>query len=310
MRVLVTGADGFVGSGLLARLARDERFSVRAAVRRDSTPLPHAPERVLVTLDENYNWAPALVGVDAIVHLAARVHVMNDVAKDPLAEFRITNVRGTLHLASQAAAAGVRRFIFLSSVKVNGETGRYVESDPPAPEDPYGVSKWEAEIGLRQVAAETGLELVIIRPPLVYGPGVRANFAALMRAVGRGVPLPLGAIRNRRSMVALDNLVDFIVTCLLHPKAGGEAFFVSDGEDLSTTDLIHRMARAMGRPARLLPVPAPLVMAIASLCGQRAAAQRLVETLQVDIGKARTVLSWNPPVAVDEALRRAAGAHR
>lgn len=253
-------------------------------------------------------WQAALSGIDAVVHLAARVHVMRESASDPLAEFRRVNVAASLKLARQAATAGVRRFVYLSSVKVNGESGTYTESHPPAPEDAYGVSKHEAEVGLRRIADETGLEVVIIRPPLVYGPGVRANFRALMRAVARGIPLPLGAIDNRRSLVASDNLADFILACLDQPAARNETFLVSDGEDLSTTDLIRRLARVMGRPARLLPVPASLLMAAATLAGQRDVARRLLGSLQVDISKARRLLNWAPRISVDEGLRRAVAA--
>ncbi len=260
-------------------------------------------------------WQQALAGVETIVHLAARVHVMRDAAADPLTEFRWVNVRGTLNLARQAAAAGVRRFVFLSSVKVNGEgtltpdsslgeRGRvYKESDPPAPQDAYGISKHEAELGLREIAAETGMGVVIIRSPLVYGPEVKANFQALMRAVAQGIPLPLGAIHNRRSLVALDNLVDFIRICIEHPAAVNETFLVSDGEDLSTTELIRRLARAMGRPARLIPVPTTVLIAGATLLGKRKMVARLCGSLQVDISKARARLNWSPPVTVDDALR-------
>ena len=306
---LVTGTTGFVGTALVARLVDEGRFFVRAAVRRESGELPAAVERVVVgDLTPDADWEPALAGVDAVVHLAARVHVMREATADPLAEFRRVNVGGTLNLARQAAAAGVRRFVFLSSVKVNGEGGSaaYRETDPPAPQDAYGISKHEAELGLHEIAAETGIEVVIIRPPLVYGPGVKANFHALLRAVARGMPLPLGAIHNRRSLVALDNLVDLIVTCIDHPAAANQTFLVSDGEDLSTTELIRRLARAMGRPARLIPVPTVALMAGATLLGKREMAARLCGSLQVDITKARKVLGWTLPVSVDEGLRRTA----
>ncbi len=256
------------------------------------------------------DWREAVSDVDAVVHLAARVHVMRNVVADPLAEFRRANVEGTENLARQAAAAGVRRFVFLSSVKVNGESGTYSESDSAAPKDAYGISKHEAELSLARIAAEAGMAVVVIRPPLVYGPGVKANFRALIRAVERGVPLPFGAIDNRRSLVGLDNLVDFIVTCLQHPSAANETFLVSDDEDLSTGDLIRRLARAMGRPARLIPVPAALLLFLAGLLNRRDVAQRVIGSLQVNISKARTVLGWTPPVSVDEGLRRAAAASR
>lgn len=302
MRVLVTGATGFVGTALVKRMLLERRYTVRLATRRrDASP---EVDQVQLDLDSATNWPQALIDVHAVVHLAARVHVMRDTAADPLQEFRRVNVAGTLNLAQHAAAAGVRRFVYLSSVKVHGESGAYRETDPPAPADAYGVSKHEAEVGLRAIEAATGMEVVIIRPPLVYGPGVRANMRALVGAVARGVPLPLGAVHNRRSLVALENLVDFILTCLEHQAAAGDTFLVSDGEDLSTTDLIRRLARAMGRPARLIPVPALMLLAGAMLVGQGAAARRLLGTLQFDTSKARQQLAWNPPLSVDEALRR------
>ena len=249
------------------------------------------------------------MGVSEVVHTAARVHVMQDKAVDPLAEFRRTNVDGTIALARQAAASGVHRFVFISSVKVNGEAtllGRpFMADDVQDPQDAYGISKMEAEQGLGQIAVETGMEVVIIRPPLVYGPGAKANFAALMRAVQRGWPLPLGAVHNQRSLVALDNLVDFIVTCVSHPQAANQTFLVSDGQDLSTTDLVRGMAQAAGVPARLLPVPVWALQAGASFLGKGDAVQRLCGNLQVDISKARSLLGWVPPVSMEEGLRRA-----
>lgn len=261
-------------------------------------------------LGPDADWRPALSGVQAVVHCAARVHIMADTSADPLAEFRRVNVDGTLALARQAAAAGVRRFVLLSSVKVHGEATApghpFHADDAPRPEDAYGLSKHEAEQALRHLAAETGLEVVVVRSPLVYGPGVKANFAQLMRAVALGVPLPLGALHNRRSLVGLDNLVDLLRVCLDHPAAANQTFLVSDGEDLSTTELVHRLGRALGRPARLLPVPAPLLRAGAALLGRRAAVDRLCGSLQVDIASTRARLGWTPPVSVDEGLRRAA----
>jgi nucleoside-diphosphate-sugar epimerase len=251
------------------------------------------------------DWTAAVSEVDTVVHLAARVHVMRDASEDPLAEYRRVNVAGTEKLVRLAAAAGVRRVVLMSTVKVHGERGAFRESDPPHPQDAYGVSKYEAEQSLHRIAAETGMEAVIIRAPLVYGPGVRANFLALMRAVTRGIPLPLGAAANRRSLVALDNLVDFIITCIEHPAAANETFLVSDGEDLSTADLIRRLAGSLNRPARLFWVPRCVLMAGASLLGRREMALRLLGSLQVDISKARARLGWTPPLTVDEGLRRA-----
>ena len=249
------------------------------------------------------------------MHLAARVHVMNDKSPDPLAEFRRVNVEGTVALARQAAIAGVRRFVFLSSVKVNGEFTEaghlFTEDDAPAPEDSYAVSKYEAEQLLRQIAAETGMEVVIIRPPLVYGPGVKANFESMMRCLARGVPLPLAAVtNNRRSLVALDNLVGLIVTCLNHPAAANQTFLVSDGKDLSTAQLLKRMGAAIGQPARLFYLPPTLLKLGASVLNRPGIYQRLCGSLQLDIAKTRQLLGWTPPVSVDEGLRRAAEGFR
>ena len=306
--ILVTGSTGFVGTALVARLARDGT-ETRACVRHSDAAMPNGVHTVQVGgLTGDADWSHALKGVSVVVHVAARVHVMNDIAADPLTEFRRVNVEGTLNLARDAAAAGVERFVFLSSIKVNGEStllGQpFSADDKTAPLDAYGVSKMEAEQGLRKLAVETGMEVVIIRPPLVYGPGVKANFTALMRAVQRGWPLPLGAVHNQRSLVALDNLVDFIITCVTHPQAVNQTFLVSDGQDLSTTELVHGMAQAAGAPARLLPVPVWALRMGASVLGKGDVVQRLCSNLQVDISKARSVLGWVPPVSVEEGLRR------
>lgn len=308
--VLVTGATGLVGQALCQKLLVQE-YAVRAGVRRvdDAAQLPPDCEVAQIgNVGRDTNWRSALRGIGTLVHLAARVHLMQDSAVDPLAEFHKVNVEGTLNLARQAAAAGVGRFVFLSSVKVNGEGGSviYRETDSPAPQDAYGISKHEAELGLQEIATKTSMEVVIIRPPLIYGPKVKANFLRLMQWVAWGVPLPLGAIHNRRSLVALDNLVDLIITCIDHPTAAKHTFLVSDGEDLSTTELIRRMARALDRPVRLIPVPTAVLMASATLLGKREVVARLCGSLQVDITKARKVLDWTPPISVDEGLRRTA----
>lgn len=309
--ILVTGASGFVGRRLTAVLAASGR-PVRAAFRTVA-PMAAAPgcESVAVgSLGADTDWRAALDAVSTVVHLAARVHVMRDTSGDPLAEFRRVNVAGTLSLARQAMQAGVRRFVFISSIKVNGEgttPGQpYIADDRPAPLDAYGLSKHEAELGLLELARTTGLEVVIIRPVLVYGPGVGANFLAMMRWLYRGVPLPLGAIHNRRSLIALDNLVDLIVRCLDHPGAVNQIFLAGDGEDVSTTELLRRTANALGRPARLIPVPVPLLEMAARLLGKRDFSQRLCGSLQVDIGKTRSLLDWTPPLTLDAGLALAA----
>ena len=306
-RVLVTGANGFVGRALCAQVA------ARGVAMRGITRLPCAllgvENCVVSTVDERTDWQAALAGVEAVIHLAARVHVMADTAENPLAEFRRINTQGTLNLARQAAAAGVRRFVFVSSIGVNGAVTyqkSFTAEDPPQPHSYYADSKYQAELGLRELAVQTGMDVVIIRPPLVYGPGAPGNFGSLISWLRRGVPLPLGAIDNRRSLVALDNLVDLIVTCISHPAAVNQIFLVSDGEDVSTTQLLRRMGQALGRPARLLPVPAGLLELGAALVGRRDMAQRLCGSLQVDIEKTRQLLGWRPPLTLDEGLKKAA----
>jgi nucleoside-diphosphate-sugar epimerase len=314
MTVLVTGANGFVGSALCARLPK-EGTSVRAALRSLNLQ-PDGTETVAIgSISSETDWTSVLRNVDQVVHLAARVHVMNDKSPDPLAEFRRVNVEGTANFARQAAAAGVKRFVFLSSIKVNGEfteAGQpFTADDVPSPEDPYGVSKHEAEQLLRQIADETGMEVVIIRPPLVYGPGVKANFESLMRWLARGVPLPLAAVtENRRSLLAVDNLVDLIVTGLNHPAAANQTFLVGDDEDLSTAELLKRMSAAMGRPARLIYIPPTLLKLGATSLNKSGIYQRLCSSLQLDITKTRRLLGWTPPLSVDEGLRRAAAGFR
>jgi len=308
--ILITGATGFVGKAACEH-AVHHGLSVKGALRiRGQVPSCIEP-LVVGEINGMTDWGSALRDVNVIVHLAARVHVMHDTATDPLTAFRSVNVDGTLNLARQAAAAGVKRFVFVSSVKVNGEStppGRaFTEADAPNPQDAYGQSKHEAEISLRHLSAATGMEVVIIRPPLVYGPGAKANFAALIHAVQRGWPLPLGTVNNQRSLVAMDNLVDFIFTCITHPQAANQTFLVSDGQDLSTNELVRGMARASGVPARLMPVPVWALQAGASLLGKGDVVQRLCGNLQVDISKACNLLGWMPPVSVEEGLRRAMG---
>ncbi|MEW5715687.1 SDR family oxidoreductase [Pseudomonas sp. SB113] len=303
--VFLTGATGFVGNAVMLRLMLDGA-SVKASVRSGSDLSEDGVHTVGFESFEQTEWRQHLTGVDAVIHCASRVHVMNDTETDPLAAFRKVNVDGTLHLARQAAEAGVRRFIFISSIKVNGEGTQlgkpYTADSRPDPRDPYGVSKMEAEQGLRELASQAAMEVVIIRPVLIYGPGVKANFLNMMRWLDKGIPLPFGSIHNSRSLVALDNLVDLIITTLAHPQAANQTFLVSDGEDLSTTQLLRRMAMSLGTSARLLPVPAWVLTTVANTLGKRSLSQRLCGSLTVDIGKTRSLLQWAPPVAVDNAL--------
>lgn len=305
-RVLVTGATGFVGRAVVDRLVRDGT-PVTASVRCDPNTCSGIREVRVGDLAPEADWSPALEGCDAVVHCAARVHVMNDTATDPLTAYRAANVEGSIALAKQAAAAGVKRFVFISSIKVNGEGTvlgvPYRATDRPAPADPYGISKLEAEEALQALSATGAIELVIIRPPLVYGPGVKANFLSMARWIARGVPLPFGGVNaNRRSFVALGNLVDLIVTCLQHPGAVGQLFLVSDGEDLSTAELLRRTARALGVPSRLLPVPAALLALGAKAIARQDLWDRLGGTLQVDSMPTRQRLGWTPPITVDAGL--------
>ncbi len=308
VRILVTGATGFVGNALCAHLYK-LGHGVTVIVRRPAAEAGPYDVISIPRIEPQTDWSSALRGVDVVVHLAARVHLMNDASSDPVLEYRKENVETTLNLARQAAMQAVGRFVYLSSVKTNGELTLpgvlFRETDTPNPTDPYGRSKCEAEDGLRQLCKEGRMDLVIIRPPLVYGPGVKANFAALMRAVQRGWPLPLGSVRNRRSLVALGNLVDFIATTIEHPNAANQTFLVSDGHDISTPDLVRGLARAAGLSARLVPVPVWALKAGAALVGKSEALQRLCGNLQVDISKARALLGWEPPLTVEQGLLQA-----
>jgi nucleoside-diphosphate-sugar epimerase len=315
--ILVTGSRGFVGAGLVSSLlARGHR--VRGAVRSIEPSGPsgsHTHPVVVSDLSAFTDWSAALTGADCVIHCAARTHVMNETEADALAAYRSVNVQGTRRLAEQAALAGVRRLVFLSSVKVNGATTDGLprpfgvrddeESyDEIAPEDPYGISKWEAELSLREISAKTGLEVVIVRPPLVYGPGVKGNLARLLKLVRNRVPLPLGGVQNKRSLIGLDNLVELLILCADHPAAAGKTFLVSDGEDLSTPELLRHMAVSIGRPALLFPVPVSLLRLAGSALGKRAEIDRLVGSLQIDSSHTRRVLGWAPPMSAREGIRK------
>jgi nucleoside-diphosphate-sugar epimerase len=309
-KIAVTGVSGLVGRGLVSQLVELGWGDVLALTRQSlPNPVSGAAYVSIGDLSSLIQLDSTLIGVHTVVHCAARVHVMKDTEIDPLTAFRAVNVDGTLNLARQAALAGVKRFVFISSVKVNGELtqpGRlFTEADAPDPQDAYGQSKHEAEQGLIQLALGTGMEVVIIRPPLIYGPGVKANFASLMRAVQRGLPMPLALVRNQRSLVGLGNLVDFIITCATHTKAANQTFLVSDGQDLSTPYLIGKIAVAAGVQPRLWPLPLWALQASARLVGKGDVVSRLCGNLQVDISKAQSLLGWVPSVSVEEGLRRA-----
>lgn len=308
-KILVTGASGFVGEAVVFRLLLDRKF-IPIAAARGSTRLNGLCAVVPFELTDS-KALPDLSGVQVVIHAAARVHVMNETAIDALTEFRKVNVEGALRLAQRAAESGVKRFIFISSIKVNGEStvsGKPFRADDlPAPADPYGVSKYEAEEALKQLGLDTGMEIVIIRPPLVYGPGVRANFLSMLSWLNKGIPLPLGAIRNRRSLVAVGNLVDLIVICIAHSAAANQTFLVSDGEDLSTTQLLRRLASALGKRSWLLPLPERLLKLAALAFGKQTIALRICGSLQVDISKNRELLGWSPPVNIEKAMRQTAG---
>ena len=306
-KILITGATGFIGMQLCAKLLADGAH-VRVAVWREESAgsLQKGLDAVQIdSIGPDTDWASALAGIDTVIHLAARVHVMDEKAEEPLAAYRRVNVAGTERLARMAVAAGVKRLVFMSSVKVHGEetATRYTEQDSPAPLDPYGVSKFEAEEVLKRISLETGLEVVVIRPPLVYGPGVKANFYKLMGLVARGLPLPFGSVKNARSMVYLGNLIDAVVLCAAHPLAAGQTFLVRDGEDVSTPELIRRLAAALNCQAHLFPFPPALMRLAGALTGRTIAVDRLLGSLVVDDSKIRKELGWKPPFTMAEGLK-------
>lgn len=305
MKVLLTGASGFLGSHIVKALVSIPDVVVVASLR-SVVLIPNVQIVQLTDLNSMTDWSEALCGAQIVIHAAARAHVIKDVEIDPIAEYRQVNVDGTLNLARQAVAAGVQRFIFISSIGVNGNFNcrPFTEGDVPHPAELYAQSKLEAEHGLWEIQRESGIEVVIIRPPLIYGPDAPGNFGSLVRLLGRGIPLPFGAICNQRSLIAVDNLVDLILTCIKHPAAANQVFLAGDGHDLSTTELLQGVSRAMGKSSRLIPVPMSWLMCAATMLGKKTVAKKLLGSLQVDISKAREVLDWEPPVSVEEGLRR------
>lgn len=307
-KILITGANGLVGCVLNKALAQ-RHFSVVSALRTTEAVSSGLNVLAVGDINEKTDWSSALNAVDVVIHLAARVHVMREKIADPIAAFREVNLHGTINLAKQAAIVGVTRFVYVSSIKVNGEftEGKpFSESDNPNPQDPYGVSKWEAEQALHEISRETGMELVIVRPPLVYGPGVKANFYKLLQLVDKALPLPLGSIENRRSMVYVRNLVDALILCATHPKAAGQTYLVSDGHGVSTPQLINNIALTMQRPCRVFSFPLSLIRLGAKLLGRSAAVDRLTQSLEIDSSKIRNELGWRPPYTMEQGLQATA----
>jgi nucleoside-diphosphate-sugar epimerase len=308
MTILLTGASGFVGRAVL-KTALQRGLEIRPTYRSTNSSKEHLGAALVSEL-YRADWSHALQGINVVIHSAARTNIIRKDSSDPLAEYRRVNVEGTLNLALQAAAAGVKRFVFISSIKVNGEVtapGRtFTSDDVPAPVDPYGQSKAEAEAQLKKVSEQTKMEVTIIRPPLIYGPGVKGNLANLIICLRRGLPLPLsGVTQNLRSLVGLDNLVDLILLCADHPKAANQIFLISDGEDISTTELLMKISNSLGRPARLFWLPGWLISFLTSLIGKKEISQRLLGSLQVDLKKTNELLDWKPSVSIDDGLTRA-----
>lgn len=309
MNVLVTGASGFIGSKLLARL---DLSSVKSLGRGAPEQLPLF-QHIEIDINSATDYSDALLGVDTVVHLAARVHVMQDTENDPLEAYREVNTYGTISLARQAAQVGVKRFLFVSSIKVNGESTHknkpFSPMDQHAPEDDYGLSKSEAELQLFEIGKETGMEIVIVRPTLVYGAGVKANFASLMNLVSKGIPLPFGCMKdNRRSLVSVTNLVDLIVTCIDHPKAANQIFLVSDDHDVSTSEMVAQMAKALGKPQWQIPVPQWSYKLVGKLFRKQNVVDRLLGSLQVDITHTKETLNWTPPQTLEAGFQETADA--
>ncbi len=313
MKVFVTGATGFVGKALINELL-NAGHNIVAGVRNYSVELPVEVEQKLVgdlsLLSEQNTIIDTLKKIDVVIHTAARVHIMQDKAADPLTEFRKMNVNATLALAKQSVSAGVKRFVFISSIKVNGESTNnrqaFREIDKPAPEDAYGQSKLEAEQFLFEIGQTMPMEVVVIRSPLIYGPGVKANFASMIKIIKKGIPLPFGAIHNERSILAIDNLVDFLRLCIVHPAAANQVFLMADGKDVSTTELLTKIAKAYKRPIHLIPVPVCWMIFITKLTNKNNISDRLFGNLQIDITKAQQLLGWKPVVSMEQQLNKMA----
>jgi nucleoside-diphosphate-sugar epimerase len=305
--ILLTGSSGFLGSNLLVELANVNNLKILALVRNQISCFPSNVQSIVINSSELFSTNLPLMNVDVIIHCAGRAHVMNDSSSDPLSEFRKVNVEGTLNLARQAAKAGVKRFIFISSIKVNGESSTKIPisiDQAPDPQDPYAVSKFEAEQGLKEVCSQTGMEYVIIRPPLIYGAGVKGNLSALCSLIKKRVPLPFGSVRNRRSFVSLGNLCDLIVRCVDHPQAANCTFLVSDDEAISTSQLIRYLAKGLDVKLLLLPVPVSLMQFGATMLGKKVVADRLLGNFEIDISYTKKTLGWSPPYAVSESFHR------
>ncbi len=302
-KILVTGGSGFVGRSLLECLAK-KPYSLIVATRKNANEILTGTAFVIQGFDQATDWSQGLQGVQTVIHLASRVHVMNDTALDPLEEFRKVNVAGTIRLAEQAAQAGIKRFIFISSIGVNGDytVNPFCADDPPNPLEPYAISKYEAEQSLQKLSKEYGFELVIIRPPLVYGANAPGNFGKLVKLIAKGYPLPLGAIKNKRSLVSINNLISLIMVCIEHPLASNQIFLVSDDEDISTTDLLRRVARVLSVPARLIPVPMVFLQLAAKMLRKEKLVQKVCGSLQLDISKTKELLAWTPLESVDQGL--------
>jgi len=310
MKILVTGANGFIGAELIKILC-NHNFDVCGSIRSIkplAVPNKNCQYILVGELDNTTDWIKALDVVDVVIHCAGRAHVLRDKTKSPIDIFRMVNVDATLHLAREAIKCGVRRFIFLSSIGVNGNTNTtpFTELDTPAPVQDYAFSKLEAENGLQEISSSAGMEIVIIRPPLVYGPNAPGNFSTLLRWMDKNIPLPFGSVHNKRSFVGINNLVDLILTCIEHPAAANQVFLVSDGEDMSTTELLNRVASSLGKKSNLIPVNQKLLDFCLKLIGKKDLATQLLGSLQIDISKSQELLNWTPPISIDEELRKTA----